>query len=653
MAVSIALLLWNLRGKDLAHARGETVSLSHILAEQTTRSIQNVDLALQNTRVVLAEFAAQGEPLTRYAVHSLLHDRLSGIPQIKGIFVVDVSGHVLSTSRVFPAEGISIADREYFTAQRDDPQRGLYIGAPTHNRVDGIWTMYLSRRVNGRGGEFAGVIAVALNLGYFEDLYRSISFDGIDPISLYLGDGTLVARQPHDEAAIGKRLPEAPANSFGGADQSTREETEAGGGVRIVTYHQVAQFPLMVSVAISKDEALASWVEKSRLLILGTFGVSLLVMLAAWALVRELEKEDTLAMDLLESGERLQETMKAAMDAIIIADAGQRVILFNPAAERMFGCAVTEAIGARLERFLPERHRAGHRRHVEDFGASAGGSRVMAASREVTGLRADGTEFPIEATVSRVTLNGEILYTVILRDVTERRQADQQLLESNRQLRELSATLQDVREKERTRIARELHDELGQQLTGLKMELSWLGNQLDERPDGLAHKVDGMKQQVDMTIKSVRRISTELRPTLLDDLGLGAAIEWLAADFGAKTGIVVELDLAAADSAQGDALATALFRITQECLTNVARHAAATQVNISLRRDGDVLELIVADNGKGMAGGTSRGGHGLIGIRERAIMLGAKATFVSSPGAGTAVKVAIPLAQQPTTDLET
>jgi PAS domain S-box-containing protein len=645
MAVSLILLLWNLRSKDLAHSRGETVSLSHILAEQTTRSLQNVDLVLLNTRATIGEYLLRGEPLTRYGVHSLLRDRRSGMPQIKGIFIVDATGRVLSTSRTFPAEGISVADREYFTAHRDQPQQGLYIGAPTHNRLDGIWTMYLSRRLNGRGGEFAGVIAVALNLPYFEDLYRSISFDGIEPITLHLADGTLVASSPHVDAAVGRRTGESPDTWFNRVDETTRDEIDEKGERRITTYHQVAQFPLMIGVGISETNALENWREKARLLLLGTFGVMGFVALAAWALVRELRVQDTMAKDLLESGERLQETMKAAMDGIIIADAGQRVILFNPAAERMFGYSVVEAIGMRLDSFLPERYRAGHRAHVEKFGAGSEGARVMAVSREVTGLRADGSEFPIEATVSCVTLNGETLYTVILRDITERRRADEKLLQSNQQLRELSATLQNVREKERTRISRELHDELGQQLTGLKLELSWLGNQLAEKSDKLAAKVENMKQQIETTIKSVRRISTDLRPALLDDLGLCPAIEWLATDFAARSGLAVDLDLNEEFCTQDDTLATALFRITQECLTNVARHAEATQVRISLRREGDRLALVVSDNGKGIPEGAAgkSGGHGLIGMRERAIMIGAEASFISSPGGGTTVRISIPL----------
>ncbi len=654
VASSIALLLWNLRNKDLTHSRGETVSLSRILAEQTTRSLQNVDLVLLNTIAAAAGLHARGVPLTSYAVHSVLRDRRYGMPQIKYIFIVDTKGETVSTSRTFPRDHVAVVDREYFTVHRDHPQYGLYIGNPVRNRIDGQWTMYVSRRLYGRNGEFAGVVAVALNLPYFEELYQSISFGGIQPITLYLADGTLVARSPHDEAIIGKRLAEDPGGWFERSDLRTSEETDANGDTLIVTHHAVSQFPLMVGVAISWSNALASWRQEARLLIAGTLGVMALLVLVASILVRQVKKRHVMAKELLESGERLHETMKAAMDAIIIADAGQRVILFNAAAEGMFGYSVQEAIGMRLDSFLPERYRSMHRERVEKFGASGESARAKAGSREVVGLRANGTEFPIEASLSRATINGETLYTVILRDITERHRANQQLLESNRQLRELSAALQSVREKERAHIARELHDELGQQLTGLKMELSWLGAHLAGKGDDLAAKAESMKHQIETTIKSVRRISTDLRPALLDDLGLCAAIEWLAADFSAKTGVAVDLDLDVdlAVCCQTEELATALFRITQECLTNVARHAEATQVRISLHNEGRCVALAVADNGKGMTqDGGGSGGHGLIGIRERALMLGAEAKFISSPGAGTAVTVVVPLEGQASTEL--
>ena len=650
--VSSALLLWNLRAKDLAHARGETVSLSHILSEQTTRTIQNVDLAVQNTQVLLAELEATHVPLSGRVVYELLRNRLVDMPQMKGIFVTDAYGNVINTARVFPVTGVTIPDREYFTAHRDNPSLGLYIGSPTHNRLDGVWTLYLSRRLIGGNGEFHGVVAVALNIKYFEALYRSISFDGIDPISLYLADGTLVARQPREELSIGKRSAELQALKFkAGTDEQTQNEETADGDRRIVTYHQVSRFPLLVSVGINESEALAVWREKARIIIANAIGISIIVMLAAWALTKEMTKEESLSKELWESGQRLQATINSAMDAIIIVDGAQRVVLFNAAAEAMFGYSLAEAIGSPLDRFMPERHAAMHRQHVVQFKTSGVRSRDMAQRREILGRRADGSEFPIEATVSQVQLSGETLYTAILRDVTERRRAERQLQESNRQLRELSSSLQTVREQERARISRELHDELGQQLTGLKMELSWLAKHVHDEK-GADDKIDSMKKQVDTTIKSVRRLSTELRPTVLDDLGLGAAIEWLADDFKRKTGVDVQLDLAADDCAEGDALVTSLFRIVQECLTNVVRHAGATQVRISLLQVNAALELKVADNGRGMTAGmrASEGGNGLVGIRERALMLGASAVVASWPGEGTEVKVTIPLDKQAATE---
>ena len=645
IAVFTALLLWELRAKDVAHATGETVSLSHILAEQATRSIQNVDLIVQGTEVRLAGLAAKGDPLNGRHVHELLRSRLSGVPHVRSLFVVDAKGMSVNGSRQFPSTGLSLTDREYFTVHRDHPRRGLYVGAPTRARTDGTWTLHLSRRIAGPNGEFRGVIVAALDLGYFETLYESIKFDGIAPIALFLDNGTLVAMQPRDESSIGQRMVDASQAWFSRTDELTRAETLPRGERRIVTYHKVAYFPLVVAVGIGMDVILAGWWETARLILIGSFGVIVLLVFAAGALAMEVTKEELLTRDLSESGERLQATIKSAMDAVVIVDADQRVILFNPAAERMFGCTAAEAVGAPLEHFLPQRYRAAHRAHVENFGASGIRSREMAAQMDIVGLRADGQEFPIESTVSQVKLNGETLYTAILRDVTERRQAEEQLRESNRQLRQLSGSLQNIREEERSRIARELHDELGQQLTGLKMDLAWVANQMRGERSDLAAKVSGMEQHVNATIKSMRRISTELRPALLDDLGLGAAIEWLTADFSRRTGVAVALDLAAADCAQGDAMVTALFRITQECLTNVARHAQATQVRISLLQVGPNLELTVNDDGKGMVTpvAVSSEGLGLIGIRERAIMLNGAATFSSRADAGTTIKIVVPM----------
>lgn len=271
----------------------------------------------------------------------------------------------------------------------------------------------------------------------------------------------------------------------------------------------------------------------------------------------------------------------------------------------------------------------------------------MAPQLEIAGRRADGKEFPIESTISKSLIGGKLQMTAVLRDVTEHRLAEIELREVNRQLRNLSASLQNVREEERTRISRELHDELGQQLTGLKLSLSWLGTRLKEGRTTTPDTVDEMRYLLDTAIASVRRISTELRPLILDDLGFGEAMSWQTLEFTKRSDLEVTLNLPAADDVHEDELATALFRIVQESLTNVARHANATRVKIDLVAEGGKLVLTISDNGQGIQDNAKQGGIGLVSMRERANSIGAQFNIISGPGVGTTIEVTIPLKVPP------
>ena len=216
--------------------------------------------------------------------------------------------------------------------------------------------------------------------------------------------------------------------------------------------------------------------------------------------------------------------------------------------------------------------------------------------------------------------------------------------EMNRQLRALSASLQDVREQERTRISRELHDELGQQLTGLKLDLAWLNKRVKEGRELQPDAMDEMRRQLDDTIASVRRISTELRPPILDDLGFGEAVKWQAAEVAKRSGMEVTLNLEAAALVVNSDLATALFRIVQESLTNSVRHGHASRVEIGLVTDDKGLVLTVRDNGVGFVVEERQGGGiGLVSMRERAYALGGRLDISSSPDAGTIIQVKLPL----------
>lgn len=233
----------------------------------------------------------------------------------------------------------------------------------------------------------------------------------------------------------------------------------------------------------------------------------------------------------------------------------------------------------------------------------------------------------------------------IAQDITEKKAADQQLRESREQLRVLLARHQSVREDERSRISREIHDELGQALTALKMDLAWLGRRLGPDQEQLLGKTKTMSRLIDTNIQTVKRISAELRPGLLDDLGLTAALEWQAEEFKERTGTPCVLSITPDDIVLGKDLSITIFRIFQETLTNVVRHASAKKVWVSLTRDGRGVVLQVKDNGKGITEKqlNSPASIGLIGMRERVHFLGGTIDISSSPRKGTTVTVHLPL----------
>jgi len=228
----------------------------------------------------------------------------------------------------------------------------------------------------------------------------------------------------------------------------------------------------------------------------------------------------------------------------------------------------------------------------------------------------------------------------------ERLRAHEELRTSQIALRNLSLYLQTAREEERTRIAREIHDELGQALTALKMDLSWLKKRLGPEQNSLEAKTATMEAVIDATMQTIQRLSGELRPGILDDLGLAAAIEWQAGEFEKRSGIPCRLQVSPEEIPFDRERSTAVFRIFQEAVTNVARHAGATEVRVSLQTREGAVELEVADNGRGITAGelASPRSFGLLGIRERVLFLGGAVAISGTPGKGTTVRVEIPLA---------
>jgi signal transduction histidine kinase len=218
------------------------------------------------------------------------------------------------------------------------------------------------------------------------------------------------------------------------------------------------------------------------------------------------------------------------------------------------------------------------------------------------------------------------------------------LRDTNRQLHSLSAHLQNIREEERIHIAREIHDELGQQLTGLKMDMSWLGKQLENSGPVINEKISGIIALLDETVRSVRRISSNLRPSILDDLGLIAALEWHSQEVEKRSEVKVDFVTDMQEPELPVAIATGIFRIYQEVLTNAIRHANAHQITSSLQLKDHRLVLEVKDDGQGMDETLIRNKKtlGLLGIKERTFLLGGKFDLQTAPGQGTMIQVSIP-----------
>jgi PAS domain S-box-containing protein len=240
---------------------------------------------------------------------------------------------------------------------------------------------------------------------------------------------------------------------------------------------------------------------------------------------------------------------------------------------------------------------------------------------------------------------GEGYYEGTIQDITSQKEYENHILNINEKLRRLTSHLQNVQEQERINISREIHDELGQQLTGIKLDASWLKGHVNIECPEMQDRLNRLINNIDTTIENVRRIATTLRPGILDDLGLEAAVEWLCSQFQEQTGIKCDLETSTSSSGYSDVINTAVYRIFQEALTNIARHAQATEVKTILKEEKNNLKLYVIDNGKGIGSSSlkSQGSLGITGMKERAWMLDGKFSIKRRKEGGTLMALSIPL----------
>jgi PAS domain S-box-containing protein len=346
----------------------------------------------------------------------------------------------------------------------------------------------------------------------------------------------------------------------------------------------------------------------------------------------------------LEELEALESSILDAIPQAVVGLHERRINFANHAVEFIFGWNSKELIGKNIHVVYRNEKEADTIGKL--FYSNLEKQRTF--ETEFPCLRKDGRKILCRIKASRI--GGKLFekrIVVTFEDITAQKKAQEDLERSRQELRNLSVHLQSVREEELTRVARKIHDELGQSLTALQMDLSWLLNRLPANSKAIREKTHSMHDLVDATIESVHNISTELRPSLLDDLGLPAAIEWQAEDFRKRFNVPCQIYIDRGTFAIDQELATAIFRIFQETLTNIARHAKASLCKVSLTENENELCLEVRDNGIGITQHQidNPRSFGIIGMRERTHLWGGTVHVCNAKPSGTTVKVRIPLAK--------
>lgn len=345
----------------------------------------------------------------------------------------------------------------------------------------------------------------------------------------------------------------------------------------------------------------------------------------------------------------LQELLQGMGQKLVLANAGEealRCVLKEDFAVILLDARMPGIDGFETAKLIRERRRSRHTPIIfvtgayEDLGSMFRGYEVGAVDYIVKPLNPEVLKSKISVFIELYAKNA-----ALSREVAERMLTEDRLRESEEKLRALAARLQSVREEEQIRIAREIHDGLGQALTGLKMDLTWLAGKLPAEQKPLTIRTKSMFRLIDDTIHSVRKIASGLRPEVLDEVGLAAAIGWQAKDFQQRTGIRCKVELFPDSDGLDRERSTALFRIFQEVLTNVARHAGATRVDVLMQRDADMLTLEVQDNGRGITSTEMLNPRslGLLGMRERVLPFNGRIEINGVRGKGTQVTVSIPL----------
>jgi PAS domain S-box-containing protein len=377
-------------------------------------------------------------------------------------------------------------------------------------------------------------------------------------------------------------------------------------------------------------------------------------------LAREVARRKNAQELLQESEEKFRSVVESAQDAIVTVNSAGKLVAVNRATEQLFGYRGTELVGRSMTRLIPRPMRAAALRTLRSM-AKGGGRQQFKRPIQALGLHRDGSEFSLEFTLAKWRTRSGVFFTGVVRDIRERKQAELALHESREHyirlfkqarvmeetMRQLSNKVLTVQEEERKHISRELHDEIGQALTAVNVSVAMLRSHATG-DDAFRKKVDTAQRLLEQSMNMVHQFARELRPSMLDHLGPVAALQNYVKTFTERTGIKTDIEGSVSVEQLNNQQGTVLYRVAQESLTNVYKHAQATRVKIRLRQLDRAVCMEIADNGRAFsvsnpANGNGRQPLGLLGMQERVRLVNGQFAIESVPKRGTTVRVHIPL----------
>ena len=641
IAATNAFVLWRMHERTIKDAQTTLLLHSLTLSEVIDQTLRATDLMLGNVAEKVRLAAATDEAgyfgrLANQETFAMLREKVTELPQLAALAIAGPDGSIINTTRGWPVPSPhNVTDRQDFQHARANPTGTSFVEAPVRSASSGNWILILTRPVTSTKEQFLGVVHAAIDVRFFDAMFRATSYGERYAVSLMRPDGTLITRFP-GAGVIGRAVAVPVLQTMGNSRSNvSRAISPIDGESRIAAAYASISYPLIVIATEPVEDVLAPW-RNTAVMATAASGIAIIaIIVAAFAVAARNREQERLRLTEARRRFAIEAAELGTWDLNVLTGEATwsdrlRAIIgvpaSTPATTRGFMNQVYPPDRPIIEQNVQTRASGPHNFGIEYRVVVDGGKLRWVSS---VGRR----EFDESGRLVRIR--------GVIKDVTVRKEAENERDELRRHLFQ-------AQEKERLRLAQELHDEAGQSVAAIKIHLERLGTFVGEAG---RNQIALLKDQLQRMGKALHHVAWELRPPTIDELGLKEALSNYVADWSERTGIAADFFCDSALDALTDEVGTTCYRIVQEALTNVGRHAhGANTVSVIIEQVKDQLRLTVEDNGSNAdvateknAGSVRHNGLGLTGMRERLLVLGGELIVEKPDSGGTTLFVRIPL----------